>query len=312
MILIGVDIGGTKIAGAVVRVADAASVLVRQTSPTPRTGPDAVLGCAVQMVATLRAAASADVLAIGIGAPGIIDTRTGRVTAASQILAGWAGTAVREPIQDATGLPVFVDNDVRAMARAEARFGAGRDLDRCLYVSLGTGVGGAIGVRETSGRHRILQGTRGTAGEIAHLVTPVPGAVACGCGQYQHLEAIVSGPAISAEYARRTGLHADLPEIACCLADGDDIACAVVTGAGAIAGSVLAGVVCAFDLDGVVLAGGALNVGVPLSESIAESLRANIWPRGCDVAIRCAAMGGDAPVIGAALVAHDALQAKSS
>lgn len=318
MILIGVDIGGTKIAGGVVDFSDRPTVLSKRVAPTPSSSPAAILSSVVTIIreldnerrarSTRRALDPSPSLAgVGIGAPGVIDPEAGRVVAASDVLNDWVGATIAETIESEAGFAAFVDNDVRAMARAEARFGAGRTLDQCLYVSLGTGVGGAIGRRDGSGGSGVIRGSRGSAGEIAHLVAPTPGAVKCGCGHDQHLESIVSGPAMSAEYTRRVGERVDLRDVGRRLVAGDETARAVVQRAGRIAGEVLSGVVSAFDLDGVVVGGGAADVSPLLMDSLAASMTAGLWPPSRRAVIRRTELGDDAPIIGAALVAHEGL-----
>ncbi|MYV97507.1 ROK family protein, partial [Streptomyces sp. SID3343] len=101
---------------------------------------------------------------VGIGAPGTVDTRTGTVRSATDLLPGWAGTAVGPAVEAATGLPVLVDNDVNVLALGELRRGAAAGHDAVLYVSVGTGVGGALALGG-----RIVRGARGVAGELGHL-----------------------------------------------------------------------------------------------------------------------------------------------
>lgn len=310
MSFIGVDIGGTKIDAAVVGLAPAPRILLRERRATPTAGPRAVMACVLDVVKALRVrltGVDAVIDAVGVGAPGIVDVQAGRVIAASRILTAWAGTEIAGPLHDALALPVFVDNDVRTMARAEAKLGAGRDLADCLYVAFGTGVGGAVSEHTDTGECRIRRGAHASVGEIAHLMSPVAGTIACGCGHRQHLESIASGPAISAEYSQRAGVDVDMHDVARRLAAGDALARTVVVRAGSVAGEILAGVVSAFDLDGVVLAGGALNVGTAFPEAIASSLRVHLWPRGRPLVVKQAALGADAAVVGAALLAHDSL-----
>jgi glucokinase len=298
VITIGVDIGGTKIAAARVR-ADG-TVDARARTATPRTGADDILDATLHLIAGLRArgVAESEVSAIGVGAPGIIAPGTGRVLIASSVVPGWTGTEVAARLAAATGLAVHVDNDVRAMAQGEATLGAGRDLGDVLYASFGTGVGGALSFDGV-----VRPGHQGTAGELAHLAVGGPGPIACGCGSRTHLEAAASGPAIAAAYAARTGTGLELVEVARRSASGDAAAAEVIEEAARTAGAALAGLITAVDLDGLVLAGGVLNIGDRFAHTLEQALRSQLWPPDRRLVIRRAALGEDAPVIGAALMA---------
>ncbi|MFZ2530558.1 MAG: ROK family protein, partial [Rhodococcus sp. (in: high G+C Gram-positive bacteria)] len=177
---IGVDIGGTKVAAAVVTATGEVIQTVR--AATPSTGGQAVLGTVAELIVGLLAHHEAG--GIGVGAPGIVDRTTGRVTFASDILTGWAGADVRGVLESRTGLPVTVDNDVRVMAHGENTIGAGRGRGSVVFVSIGTGIGGALSVDGT-----LRHGAHGTCGELTHLLVPATGAIACGCGRADHLEA---------------------------------------------------------------------------------------------------------------------------
>ncbi len=193
------------------------------------------------------------VAGIGVGAPGIIDRVRGRVVFASDILSGWSGAEVRGELEAHSGLPVTVDNDVRAMAHGENMIGAGRGRTSALFVSIGTGIGGALTVGG-----QLYHGAHGTAGELAHLLVPVSGAIGCGCGRTDHLEAVASGPAMAAEYAARAGVPTQpLQAVVALMHSGDPIARAVVSDAGTLLGRVLAGVATAFDPEVIVIGGGA-------------------------------------------------------
>lgn len=298
MSTLGIDIGGTKIAAGIL---DWPGRTVRDPSriPTPRTGAEAILSAIEDLIERARSV-HPDIAAIGVGAPGLIEPGSGRVLAASAIVPGWEGAEVGDRLRRATGLPVEVDNDVRAMAGAEAEFGAGDTPGRVLYLSVGTGVGGALG----EGR-RLLRGARGSAGEIAHLTTPVHGPVACGCGAFDHLESILSGPALEAAYADETGHAQPLREIARRLREdggGAELLQAQIFEAGRAIG----GFVSALDLEAIVIAGGVARAGTVLIEPLRRGIAANSWPRGREIPLVPARLGDDAAVIGAALLARGA------
>ncbi|TDD63369.1 ROK family protein [Actinomadura darangshiensis] len=259
--------GGTKIAAALV---DRDGTIQRRGRvPTPAGGGEAVLSAAARL---LEGFGDSAVRALGVGAPGVVDPESGQVVAATDVLPGWAGTRVREVLAERTGLPVVVVNDVRAMAYGEAQAGAGAGHHRVLHVSVGTGVGGAL---TTDGR--LEHGAHGTAGEIAHLLVSERGPVPCGCGRYDHLEAVVSGPAIEAA--------------------GD------AAHAGRVLGRALAGLLAVLDPDAVVVGGGVAQIGAPFLDAVTAAFRADALPPLRATPIVPARLGTDAPLVGAAMLA---------
>lgn len=270
----GLDIGGTKLAAGVV---DGDGRLLRTCrTATPRTGGDTVLAAAAALVVQVLDGEQA--AALGVGAPGVIDPVSGTVLSATDVLPGWTGTPVRAALSRSTGLPVTVDNDVRAMALGEVRAGAARGFGTVLFVSVGTGVGGAIACGG-----RLRRGGHGTAGEIAHLLAGRNGPIACGCGRRDHVEAVASGPAIAA-------------------AGGG----AALEDAAAVLGRALAGLVTALDVDAVVVGGGVAQSGEAFFRPLTEALHAEVLPALREVPVLPAALGADAPVIGAAMLPVEA------
>lgn len=182
---IGIDIGGTKIAGAVV---DEAGVIVRsERVPTPA-GDSALLEDAVvEMIQTLSDEASDDVV-VGVAAAGFIDAAQSTVYYAPNI--DWRNEPFREKLEARVGATVIVDNDANAAGWAEFRFGAGRLVSDMVMLTIGTGVGGAIVAGD-----RLFRGGFGAGAELGHLRV-VPGGLPCGCGQRGCIEMYGSGRAL--------------------------------------------------------------------------------------------------------------------
>lgn len=297
---LGIDIGGTKIAAGVFD--SRGNIVGRFRRDTPRTGSGAaVMVEIVDLIAEIRRSHRID--AIGLGAKGVIDSSNGVVLQDGDTLPGWGGTDVAGPVRAATGLPVAVDNDVRVTALGEARRGAGADLDRLLVASIGTGVGGGLVFGG-----QIVHGAHGTTGEIAHLLVPGRGALPCGCGRFDHLEAVVAGPAIAAEYSLRTGA-AELPlqQVADRMRAGDVVAAATITDAAGVLGRALAGLATAVDVDGVVIGGGVAQIGPAFFEPARTEFAAAVLEPLRNIPFRPAALGTDAPLVGAAELAALAL-----
>lgn len=138
-------------------------------------------------------------LGVGLGVAGVFDARTGTLDSP---LLGWRGVKLAQVVQDALGLPVFVDNDVNTLAVAERLYGRGHDVENFLTVTIGRGVG--LGI-VTGGD--IYRGFGGGAGEFGHTFAIEDGAL-CKCGKHGCLETVVADPALLAE-ARRAGLIDD-------------------------------------------------------------------------------------------------------
>ncbi|MFF5885717.1 ROK family protein [Streptomyces sp. NPDC012589] len=293
--VIGLDLGGTKIAAAL--VAEDGTVLARHSLPTPATaGAEAVLDA---LAREARAVWAPGATAIGVAAAGVVDPVTGTVTSATDTIRGWAGTALADGLAARTGLPVACDNDVRAAAATELS-GSRADGDgpgtTMIYAAVGTGVGGAVAVDG-----RMLSGAAGVAGHLGHLPSPEAEGLPCTCGATGHLEAIAAGPAITARYTRTSGLPAErLERVAARAAEGDPHATAAVTLGARAVGRALGGLANALGADRVVVGGGVPRIGALYLDAMNAAFSAELMrplrhlrpvpPRG----------GPDAAVLGAA------------
>ncbi|MGW2282099.1 ROK family protein [Streptomyces sp. NPDC001770] len=293
--VIGLDLGGTKIAAAL--FAADGTVLARHTRPTPaRDGASAVLDALAAAAAEVDPGRLAG--ALGIAAAGVVDPRTGMVTSATDSITGWAGTRLGSGLADRTGLPVACDNDVRATAGPE--LAALSDPHGSLvFVAVGTGVGGAIAVDG-----RMLNGASGVAGHLGHLTSAEAAGLPCTCGADTtgHLEVIASGPGITAHYERLTGTTVDrLETVAARAAEGDRAALhAITTGATAL-GRALGGLANALGPDRVVVGGGVPRIGTSYGRALTAAFTAELMPllRGRLVP-EPPLFGHDAAVLGAA------------
>ncbi|SEL22899.1 ROK family protein [Nonomuraea pusilla] len=298
---LAVDIGGTKIAAALVdgegRLAE------RRRVPTPASeGGEAIMAAVAAVSAPLLAAGGSRVVACGIGTAGVVDGR-GRVASATDLLTGWAGTDVKGVAERTLGLPAVVMNDCHAAGAGESRLGAARDAETALVVAVGTGIGGALC---RSGAP--VTGRTGTAGSIGHVPAPPPPALPhgpapaprrCSCGATDHVEAYASGPAVERAYREAAGRALPLAEIGRRAAAGDADAERVIGDAATLLGRVLAGAANLLDPDVIVIAGGVSLLGPPLLAPLASAFRAEALPGPRDIPVRAAALGGDAVLVGA-------------
>jgi glucokinase len=298
-IALGLDVGGTKTAAALVTPDGA--VLTKEVVRTPAAdGPGAVLdvirGLASGLVARARNAGLL-VAAVGVGTAGTVDHERGVVTSATENLPGWAGMDLAGELQAFLGLPVSVDNDVNVVALGEVSSGAIGGSEDALYVTVGTGVGGAI-------LHAgdVYRGASGTAGEIGHLLVDAEGGRRCSCGGRGHLEAYASGPAIARTYAEATGLEGpvDLREVAEKAHRGDPAALGAISTAASLLGRTLGGAVNLLDPDVLVIGGGVAEIGEPFWSSLRGALAAELLPGPSRIQVRSAMLGADAGVVGAA------------
>jgi glucokinase len=294
---IGIDVGGTKIAAGLVR--DNGELDHRTSVRTPAVaGRGAIMSAIADVCALLMARCPGDrpVLGVGVGTSGVVDHRRGRVVCGSANLIGWEGTEVAAELAARVHVPVAVDNDGNTFALAEHRFGAGRNLTDALYITVGTGVGGALILND-----QLVRGSHHTAGEVGHF--PVLGAdLPCSCGGTGHLEAVASGPAMTANYWRQAGgiPAGDLPEIAQRAESGDLLARSVLAHGATALGRALAGMVNILDPQRVVIGGGVATIGDPYWLPLRQAFQADLLPSAALVPLWPAALGTDAGIIGAA------------
>ncbi len=293
--VVGLDLGGTKIAAALLG-ADG-TVLARHSRSTPaRDGAAAVLDALAAASAEVDPGKTASHL--GIAAAGVVDPRTGMVTSATDSIHGWAGTALGTGLADRTGYAVACDNDVRATAGPElaALNAEQRDLGSLLFAAIGTGVGGAIAVDG-----RMLHGASGIAGHLGHLPSPDAAGLPCTCGSTGHLEVIASGPGIAAHYERLTGAPVDrLETVAVRAAQGDPAAVSAITTGAAAVGHVLGGLANAFGPDRVVVGGGVPRIGPLYEDALRAAFVSELMEPLRGLVPRAPLLGHDAAVLGAA------------
>ncbi|GAA3872330.1 ROK family protein [Leifsonia kafniensis] len=303
-LVLGIDIGGTKIAAGLVNAAG--TVIARAEIATPaREGGARILEAAAELGQTLRDGLDPHgfhtVVGVGVGSAGVIDPGTGRVLSATDHLSDWAGTEIGRDLSDAFRLPVFVCNDVHAHAVGEAFVGAGRGHGTVLVAAVGTGIGGAVVI---DGQPEL--GTRGIAGHLGHVPIAEADGVLCPCGKFGHVEAISSGTALHLLYLRNGGDPSvqGTREIVA-RTDVDPIAHASVVTSARAFGRALGGVINMVDPGVVILAGGMINAGALWWDSMDAGVRENVMPILNDVDIVRAQLGDDAALIGAAHRAFD-------
>jgi len=181
---IGIDIGGTKIAGAL--VSESGQILAEDRQPTPAGDPAEIVDLVVAMIE--RLSLGHEVQAAGVAAAGFVDAAQSTVYYAPNI--NWRNEQLQRLISERVSLPITIDNDANAAGWAEYRFGAGRTVTDMTMLTIGTGVGGAI-----VSQGRLFRGGFGAGAELGHLRV-VPDGLPCGCGARGCIEQYGSGRAL--------------------------------------------------------------------------------------------------------------------
>ena len=312
---LGIDIGGTKVAGGI--VAPDGSVLATARRATPGASVADTEDAIVAVVEELAAGHEGNLVGVGVGAAGWFD-RTGDTVLFSPHLA-WRGSTLRADLAERLRRPLWVGNDADAAAWAEYRYGAARGAELALMVTLGTGIGGGIVLDG-----RLQRGAHGVAGEWGHMRV-VPDGRRCACGNRGCWEQYASGNALGAaarelaasspataarlleqtdgEPGRLTGEH-----VARAAADGDAAAREIVTEVGAWLGQGIADLAAVLDPDVVVVGGGVSLLGELLLAPARDRLDHALPGRGYRPGPRVVAaeLGPQAGLVGAAdLVRRD-------
>ena len=294
---LGLDLGGTKILAAVV---ENGQILARQQVPTPRTGYPAVLGALTEAAQALLQD-HADITRVGLGSPGPLDMRAGKVVFAPNI-PGLEDVPILHDLSERLGLSVTLENDANAAGYAEHLYGAAKSLQSSIYVTISTGIGGGLFVGD-----RVLRGAYGVAGEVGHI-TVLPGGPLCGCGHYGCLEALAAGRAISRDGTHAYGTLLTTGAVFERARAGERLALRVVDQAAMYTGLAFANLVKIFDPDAFVLGGGMMRTGsfyLDKLQAAADTFTTG-FPR---AKLLLAELGTDAGVIGAAAVAAKELSA---
>ncbi|GAC1402415.1 MAG: ROK family protein [Chloroflexota bacterium] len=319
---LGIDLGGTKILGGLIDT-DTGEVVSTAIQPTrAEHGPDNVLQRMIAVAEDTMERVGVkyrDVVAIGVGAAGQVDTERGMIIRAPNLPDALTRLPLTKELQDRLGKPVRLVNDVEAAAAGEASFGAGRGYPDFVCIFVGTGIGGAV--YENSKPYR---GPSNTAGELGHMIVDIGGRL-CGCGGRGHLEAYASRTAIirSVLGALRLGRDSVLAEmepdpnpddpahsgighreLATAVHAGDALSIEMVEEAAKYMAAGLVSIINFYNPPRIILGGGVVG-GIDLYFQLTEQFarqQALLLPRQ-HVQIVRAAMGENPGIIGAAVLA---------
>lgn len=297
-LFLGIDIGGTKIAGGLVTPEGKVIASIRRR--TRLTGGTAILKGAWGVANALLARSTENVAGIGIGTGGQVDTARGVIVSATDILPDWTGTEVKTSFEQVFGLPCFVDNDVNALAVGEARFGAGHGLPTVLYLALGTGVGGALLLDG-----HVHYGATWTGGEFGHLLLTTDATA-----PRKTLEDFTSGLGLVQTYRELTDFTGEVTGEALAAeaaSDPDGPAAKAVTRTGECLGFGLASLANVLDPDLIVIGGGLAAFGDSLLNPARLILKRYALPGPARCPVVPAFLGPETAVIGAAALAMELL-----
>ncbi|MGH2654633.1 MAG: ROK family glucokinase [Actinomycetota bacterium] len=299
---IGIDVGGTKVAG--LRLAEDGAVLDRTERPTPADDVSATVETVSELAAELAAAGGE---ALGVGAAGMVDFDAGVLRYAPNL--AWREIPLRDLLSERTGLPCVMDNDANVAAWGEYRFGAARGYRHVLVVTVGTGIGGGI-----VADGELFRGAHGFAAEIGHIIVEPDGPL-CGCGNRGCWEQVASGRALDrlarAEVeqdpagriaALAAGAEASGRHVSEAARGGDPPATAIFAAVGRRLGEGIAGLVNILDPEVVIVGGGVAEEGAvlldPARHAFLDAVEAS--EHRPEVPILAATLGNDAGAIGAA------------
>jgi glucokinase len=306
---LGIDIGGTKVAGGI--VAPDGTVLATARRATPGASVADTEDAIAAVVEELAARHDGDLVGVGVGAAGWFD-RTGDTVLFSPHLA-WRNSALRKDLAGRLQRPLWVGNDADAAGWAEYRYGAARGADLALMITLGTGIGGGIVLDG-----RLRRGSHGVAGEWGHMRV-VPDGRLCACGNRGCWEQYASGTALgqtAREVARTSPAAAALllervdcepdrltgEDVARAAADGDPLALELVTEVGVWLGQGIADLAAVLDPEVVVIGGGVSKLGEmvlgPARQRLERALPGRGYRPGPRVVV--AELGPQAGLVGAA------------
>ncbi len=314
LVYAGIDIGGTNIKYGLVDAKG--KVLFKESRPTMvEKGAEPLMHLVTNISERLLYYAADEELEVkwlGVGTPGAVDNRIGKVISLSPNIEGWQWMEIGRILKERLNLPVIVDNDVNSMALAESRFGAGVGYRSVLCVAVGTGVGGGLIIDG-----KIWRGANFTAGEIGHMTINYAGPQ-CRCGSRGCIEVYCSSEAIIGRTKAKlsnglTEIFQDVLEgpldgltikkLFAAAKRGDTVAVEVINETAVYLGAGLAGAVNLLNPEIVVIGGGIADGGGGFLEAVSAEIRKRAFSTAVEnLRVARASLGNDAGFIGASIL----------
>lgn len=291
----GIDLGGTKIEGAILESGESPNVLFRQRIPTEAfRGYEHIVGQIAKMFRLMTEFAGTRPERVGIATPGARDPQTGMMKNCNTTALN--GKPLKSDLERALGTEVHMANDANCFALAETRLGVVKqkfpDARVVFGVIMGTGVGGGLVVNG-----EVINGLHGIGGEWGHNFLDSSGGQ-CYCGKKGCVERVLSGPALEAFYESKAGKKKTMPEIVAD-AESDPIARETLQRLTNFFGQAISVITNIIDPDVIVIGGGLGNIDAIYSEGM-ESLKKNIFNNRVETPIVRPILGDSAGVFGAA------------
>ncbi len=291
-------------------VDEARNVAYQSTAPSIGLAQDELIATLVRELEAARAACP-QAGAIGLGIPCTIDQARGVAVMAVNL--ELADVPIRDLVRDRLGVPVILDNDANAAMVAEHRFGAAREAENAVLLTIGTGIGGGLLIGG-----EVYRGSSGAGAELGHVVIEADGPPCQGnCPNHGCVEALASGTAIAREglaaaeaapdsvlgRSAARGVRLDGKEVTDAALAGDPVAVGVLAAVGRRLGVALSSFANVFDPDVIVIGGGAIRAGDLLLDPARDELRVRALAPMNETPVVAAELGPDAGMIGAATLA---------
>lgn len=312
----GIDIGGTNIKYGLVD--EKGKVLYRELRPTlADKGATPVMHLVTNIAERLMYHAAEEdypVKYLGVGTPGSVDNRIGKVIGAAPNIPGWQGMEIGSNLKDRLNMPVYVDNDANAMALAELRFGAASGARSVVCVTVGTGVGGAVIIDG-----KLWRGSTFSAGELGHMTINFNGPEHAGIKG--SIEGYCSSQAILGRVKAQLENHMttefeealegsidnlSIKRVFAALKKGDAIAKEIIDETAGYLGIGLAGIVNLLNPQVIVIGGGIVDGGGGFLEAVTATIKKHAFPSATEkLIVTRAVLGNDAGFIGAGLLGEN-------
>lgn len=310
----GIDIGGTNVKFGLFD--SSGNILYKEQKPTmAEKGPQPLMHLIANIGERLLYYAAEEELSvkhIGVGSPGAINVKTGTVVGPCPNIDGWTGMEIGNKLKERLNIPVYVDNDVHAMAIGELLYGAAKGARSIVCVTVGTGIGGAVIID-----NKVVHGDSSSAGELGHMTINFDGPP-CACGNHGCIEAYCSSKYILSQTTAKlkkqmTPIFAEVLEkdienltikkLFSAAKKEDEMALEIIYDTANYLGIGLAGIVNLLNPEIVVIGGGITDGGAGFVDRVTESIREHAFFSAVEnLRVVKAALGNDAGFIGAGML----------
>lgn len=276
-------------------------------------GPDAVIDKLVRNAKEIIKKSRIrkdDIIGIGIGATGLVDSREGKVYF-SPNLSGWNNIKLKEIIEKKIDLPAFIENECRVQAIAEKKFGLARDIKDFVCVETGTGIGTGVFID-----NKLVCGNKGMAGEVGHIITNLGGKRVCHCGNVGCLETLCSTNSLledvindikksgkSSKYGKK---KLELEDLISLYKQGDKVVTGNVENNARYLGIGISNAIKMFNPEIIIIHGDVIRFGEKYLKKVKDSISKNTFPKVKDnYNIKFSEMGDNVGIIGAATIVFE-------